>query len=76
MVVEVILLSQDKLLMDELCGGIEAGGTKFICAVGDDRGNIFESIVIPTEKLSLTMPRIFDFFRNAQLRGVNIKAIG
>jgi len=31
-------------------GGIEAGGTKFVCAVGDEDGNIIERIQIPTTK--------------------------
>ena len=24
-------------------GGIEAGGTKMVCAIGDEQGNIFEN---------------------------------
>ena len=32
----------------KLFGGIEAGGTKFICAVGDSTGKLNEKIRIPT----------------------------
>lgn len=31
-----------------LLGGIEAGGTKMVCAVGDEKGNIIERFQIPT----------------------------
>ena len=31
-----------------MLGAIEAGGTKFVCAVGDGNGNIRDQIVIPT----------------------------
>lgn len=46
-----------------LFGGIEAGGTKIICAVGDSTGKIYEQIRVPTTIPSDTMPEIIDFFR-------------
>ena len=30
-------------------GGIEAGGTKMVCAIGDEQGNIFDRAVFPTD---------------------------
>ena len=30
-------------------GALEAGGTKMVCAIGDETGRIFEQISIPTE---------------------------
>ena len=29
-------------------GSLEAGGTKMVCAIGDEQGNILELISIPT----------------------------
>lgn len=31
-----------------LFGGIEAGGTKFVCAVGDAAGNVIDEARFPT----------------------------
>ena len=31
----------------KLYGALEAGGTKMVCAVGDENGNILERISIP-----------------------------
>ena len=30
-------------------GALEAGGTKMVCAIGNENGEIFERISIPTE---------------------------
>jgi len=49
--------------MNILFGGIEAGGTKFCCAVGDKLGNIQDKIVIPTTIPEETMPKVISFFR-------------
>ena len=29
-------------------GALEAGGTKMVCAIGDETGKIFEQVSIPT----------------------------
>ena len=29
-------------------GAVEAGGTKFVCAIGDENGQVSEEIKIPT----------------------------
>jgi len=51
-------------------GGIEAGGTKFICGVADCDGNILETIRIPTGTPAETLPAVVDFFeRGMQRRG-------
>ena len=31
-----------------ILGALEAGGTKMVCAIGDENGNIFEQVSIPT----------------------------
>ena len=34
--------------MTKLYGSLEAGGTKFVCAVGDENYNVVEKVQFPT----------------------------
>lgn len=43
-------------------GGIEAGGTKFVCAVGTGPDDIRAEVVIPTTRPDETLARVVDFF--------------
>ncbi len=54
-----------------LYGAIEAGGTKMVVAVVEDKGEIKEKITIPTTTPEETMPQMIDF-----LKGKDIKAVG
>lgn len=56
-----------------LYGAIEAGGTKFICAVSDEKLNIIEKINFPTSTPNETIPLIISFFRKYE---ANLKSIG
>ncbi len=56
-------------------GAIEAGGTKFICAVGTGPENIRAQVRIPTTTPAETMAAVFDFF-DAQVKEVDLAAIG
>jgi fructokinase len=55
-----------------LYGGIEAGGTKFVCAVGDDFGNVKDECVVKTTVPEETLPQVVDFFKKHK----DIKSIG
>ncbi|WP_082233267.1 ROK family protein [Halobacillus massiliensis] len=57
-------------------GAIEAGGTKFICAVGNDQGEILEKVVIPTEAPSITMPKVYQFFKDKGIERMGIGSFG
>lgn len=46
-----------------LFGGIEAGGTKFCCAVGDEEGRIIDQTIIPTAHPDVTLPKVIEYFR-------------
>lgn len=52
-------------------GSLEAGGTKMVCAIGDEQGNIIERFTTPTLDPETTMPVMIDFFK-----GKNISALG
>ena len=62
--------------MTEMYGGIEAGGTKFVCAVGSDPDNIFAEARFPTTTPSETLQAVFSFFRQQEREHGKIKAIG
>ena len=47
-----------------LIGGIEAGGTKMICAVGDEDGKLIDRITIPTEQPETTVPEMIRYLKN------------
>ncbi len=59
-----------------LLGGIEAGGTKFVCAVGESAGTILERITIPTTTPEETMPQVFAFFDKYQLDAIGVGSFG
>lgn len=62
--------------MAKLYGAIEAGGTKFICAVADEELNIVERISIPTELPAETMGKVISFFEKYQLVAMGIASFG
>lgn len=45
-------------------GGIEAGGTKFVCAVGDASLSLVDRVSFPTTSPDETLERAADFFRS------------
>lgn len=57
-------------------GALEAGGTKMVCAIGDEQGRILERISIPTRDPAQTMPEIMDFFRDKALAAVGVGCFG
>jgi fructokinase len=59
-----------------MLGAIEAGGTKFVCAVGDDAGKIVERIQIPTTVPSETIPQVIAFFKKYSIEAIGIGSFG
>ena len=60
----------------KLYGALEAGGTKMVCALGDENGNILERISIPTRTPAETMGPMIDFFRGKGIRALGIGCFG
>jgi len=52
--------------MDHLFGGVEAGGTKFVCAIGKHTGETVAHQEFPTTTPAETIANIIEFFRNNQ----------
>lgn len=59
-----------------MLGAIEAGGTKFVCAVSDADLNILEKITIPTTNSEETFAAVFDFFDQYELQAIGIGSFG
>jgi fructokinase len=59
--------------MTPLFGGIEAGGTKFVCAVGSGPDDIRAETRFPTTTPEETIGRVIAFFRE---QGTDLAAIG
>lgn len=57
-------------------GALEAGGTKMVCAICDENGNILERASIPTKTPAETMPPMIDFFRKYPIRALGIGCFG
>lgn len=53
---------------ERILGGVEAGGTKFVCVVGRGPAEAMEVGRIPTTTPPETLGRVLDFFRAAEAR--------
>ncbi len=62
--------------MGRLVGGIEAGGTKFVCAVGSGPDDVRATVRIPTTTSAETIGRAIEFFRDQQQVLGPLAAIG
>ncbi len=62
----------------QVYGGIEAGGTKFVCAVGDASGELLERLEYATTAPYETLHRAVDFFRQQKraLGAVGVACFG
>lgn len=56
-------------------GAIEAGGTKFVCAVSDNALNISDQITIPTTTPAETFQHVFSFFDKYSLEAIGVVVI-
>jgi fructokinase len=66
--------------MNKLYGGIEAGGTKFVCVVGSSPNEILAETRFPTTTPDETLRHAVDFFRRScdsgELAAIGIGAFG
>ncbi|MCR5278185.1 MAG: ROK family protein [Lachnospiraceae bacterium] len=57
-------------------GSLEAGGTKMVCAIGDENGSVFEKLVLPTLSPDVTMPKMLDYFKERNVEALGIGCFG
>jgi fructokinase len=62
--------------MAGLVGGIEAGGTKFVCAVGTSPDDVRALVRIPTTTPPETIARAIEFFQTEGARFGTLRAVG
>src|SRR5690606_2422830 len=62
--------------MTELLGAIEAGGTKFVCAVGTGPDDIRAEIRFATSEPDETLAQAIEFFREQQQEWGRLRAVG
>jgi fructokinase len=73
-----MLITYRLLLMKRLYGGIEAGGTKFVCAIGTGPDDLLAIETIPTTTPAETFAQVIRFFRSASkpLAAIGIGSFG
>ncbi|MBP3577844.1 MAG: ROK family protein [Lachnospiraceae bacterium] len=59
-----------------ILGALEAGGTKMVCAIGDERGNLIDRISFPTKKTEQTIPQLIAYFQKHQIEALGIGTFG
>lgn len=59
-----------------MLGAIEAGGTKFVCAVGDMDYNVVDLIELPTTTPEETMDKVRSFFKEYNVSAMGIGSFG
>ncbi len=59
-----------------ILGALEAGGTKMVCAIGDETGKIFEQISIPTVTPEETVPKMIAYFKEKKIEALGIGCFG
>jgi fructokinase len=57
-------------------GGIEAGGTKFVCAIGTGPADVRASTCIPTTTPAETLARAIEFLRTHRITAVGVACFG
>lgn len=57
-------------------GALEAGGTKIVCAVGDETGGISEKASFPTQTPETTVPYLVEYFKERQVDALGIGCFG
>ncbi len=59
-----------------ILGALEAGGTKMVCAVGDEHGCLTDRVTFSTETPEVTMPQMIAYFKKFQIEALGIGTFG
>lgn len=57
-------------------GAIEAGGTKFVCGIGNMQGEVLDRVSFPTTTPAETMKRVIDYFEHKEFEALGIGSFG
>lgn len=59
-----------------LIGGLEAGGTKMVCAIGDEKGKIIDREVFATRHPDETFPELIQYFKKWDIEALGVGCFG
>ena len=59
-----------------LFGGLEAGGTKMVCAIGKEDGTLIDRVSIPTGSPEETIPELIRYFKEKEVQALGIGCFG
>lgn len=59
-----------------ILGAIEAGGTKFVCGIGNEDGEVLERISIQTTTPEETMRHVVDYFMEKKVDALGVGSFG
>ncbi|WP_308637482.1 ROK family protein [Paenibacillus silvisoli] len=59
-----------------LIGAVEAGGTKFVCGIGNEKGEILERVSFPTEQPEKTLANVIAYFRDKNVEAIGVGSFG
>ena len=62
--------------MADRYGTLEAGGTKMVLSVGNDRNELLEQASIPTETPDITIPKMTAWFKSRDIAALGIGTFG
>jgi fructokinase len=57
-------------------GAIEAGGTKFVCGIGDEQGTVLDRVSFPTGEPIATLDKVIEYFQDKQVEAIGIGTFG
>lgn len=57
-------------------GAIEAGGTKFVCGVGNSDGILEDRVQFPTERPEVTLAKVTEYFADKEIQAIGIGSFG
>ena len=57
-------------------GTLEAGGTKMVLSVGNERNELLEQTSIPTEAPEITIPAMINWFKDKNIVSLGIGTFG
>lgn len=71
-----VIRHKERLEYKMIYGALEAGGTKMVCAIGDENGTILEQVSIPTLEPKDTIPKIVSWFSDKNIEALGIGSFG
>lgn len=57
-------------------GSIEAGGTKFVLGIGNEHGEVLDSMTIPTRTPEETIPEVIAYFKKHPVAAIGLASFG